>query len=179
MRKVIELTIAGVKCELELCKVSDKLDIAAFILFDSVDVTVAAGKQLLERVPDFDVILTPEAKSIPLAYEMARVSGKPYVVIRKGTKVYMTNPVCVDVRSITTDRVQKLYLGETDVERLKGKRILVVDDVISTGETLLAIEQLVDQIGGEVVANCAVLAEGDAAERDDIIFLEKLPLFFK
>lgn len=179
MRKVIELTIAGVKCELELCSVSDKLDIAAFILFDSVDVTVAAGKQLLERVPDFDVILTPEAKSIPLAYEMARVSGKPYVVIRKGTKVYMTNPVCVDVRSITTDRVQKLYLGETDVERLKRKRILVVDDVISTGETLLAIEQLVDQIGGEVVANCAVLAEGDAAERDDIIFLEKLPLFFK
>lgn len=179
MKKTIELTIAGVKCDLELCSVSEKLDIAAFILFDNVDVTVAAAKQLLEKVPDFDVILTPEAKSIPLAYEMARTSGKPYVVIRKGTKVYMKNPICVDVRSITTDRVQKLYLGEGDVERLKGKRILVVDDVISTGETLLAIEQLINRIGGKVAANCAVLAEGDAAERDDIVFLEKLPLFFK
>ena len=174
-----KMNIAGVPCELKKYPVSDKLDIAAFILFDNVQVTIAAASELLKKVPEFDIILTPEAKSIPLAYELARQSGKPYVVARKGAKVYMGNPVSVDVRSITTDRVQQLYLGSNDVEAIKGKRVLVVDDVISTGESLDAIRKLNSVAGGIEAAACAVLAEGDAANRDDIIFLEPLPLFFK
>ena len=176
---VYKMNIAGVPCELKKFPVSDKLDIAAFILFGNVEVTVAAAEALLKKVPEFDIILTPEAKSIPLAYELARQSGKSYVVARKGTKVYMGDPISVAVRSITTDRVQQLYLGADDVKEIKGKRVLVVDDVISTGESLEAIRKLNSAAGGIEAAACAVLAEGDAADRDDIIFLEPLPLFFK
>ena len=176
---VYKMNIAGVECELKKFPVSDKLDIAAFILFGNVEVTVAAAEALLKKVPEFDIILTPEAKSIPLAYELARQSGKSYVVARKGTKVYMGDPISVAVRSITTDRVQQLYLGSDDVKEIKGKRVLVVDDVISTGESLEAIRKLNSAAGGIEAAACAVLAEGDAADRDDIIFLEPLPLFFK
>ena len=176
---VYKMNIAGIDCELKRYPVSDKLDIAAFILFDSVEITVASAKALLEKVPDFDVILTPEAKSIPLAYEMARQSGKPYVVARKGIKVYMAEPLTVTVRSITTQSEQTLHLGKTDIEQLAGKRVLLLDDVISTGESLEALKKLNKAAGGKEAAVCSVLAEGDAADRDDIIFLEKLPLFFK
>ena len=179
MNNTYSITIAGVKRELRKYPVSDSLDIAAFILFGDVEVTIAASKELLDRVPDFDVILTPEAKSIPLAYEMSRQSGKPYVVVRKGVKVYMSNPVSVNVKSITTNNVQTLYMGAEDIETIKGKKVLVVDDVISTGESLNAVLELVNKVGGSVSASCSVLAEGDAANRDDIIFLEPLPLFFK
>ena len=148
-------------------------------LFGDVEVTVAAAAELLKKVPEFDYIITPEAKSIPLAYEMARQSGKPYIVIRKGVKVYMRDPVSVTVRSITTAKEQKLFLGMEDVEKIEGKRVLIVDDVISTGESLSAVRELVSKTGATEAAACAVLAEGDAADRDDIIFLEKLPLFFK
>lgn len=177
--KFYKMNIAGVECELKKFPVSDKLDIAAFILFGNVEVTVAAATELLKKVPEFDIILTPEAKSIPLAYELSRQSGKTYVVARKGTKVYMGEPISVAVRSITTDREQQLYLGSDDVALIKGKRVLVVDDVISTGESLDAIRKLNQVAGGIEAAACAVLAEGDAANRDDIIFLEPLPLFFK
>lgn len=173
------MKIAGLDRKLEKFPVNDKLDIAAFILFGDVEVTIAAAEQLLEKVPEFDAIVTPEAKSIPLAYEMARQSGKPYIVARKGVKVYMRDPIEVQVRSITTDHVQKLYLGMEDVNKIKGKRVLVVDDVISTGESLDAMYALMDKAGTNVVAACAVLAEGDAANRDDITFLNPLPLFFK
>ena len=125
------------------------------------------------------MILTPEAKSIPMAYEMARQSGKPYVIARKGMKVYMRNPVEVSVTSITTKNEQKLFLGETEVNKIKGKRVLIIDDVISTGESLAAVRELVKKSGGIEACACAFLAEGDAADRDDIIYLEKLPLFFK
>ena len=179
MNYYYSITIAGVKRELKKYPVSDSLDIAAFILFGDVEVTVASAKELLKRVPEFDVILTPEAKSIPLAYEMARQCGKPYVVVRKGVKVYMSDPVSVSVKSITTDNIQTLYLGAEDIETIKGKKVLVVDDVISTGESLNAVLELVNKVGGNVAASCSVLAEGDAANRDDIIFLEPLPLFFK
>ena len=177
--KFYKMNIAGVECELKKFPVSDKLDIAAFILFGNVEVTVAAATELLKKVPEFDIILTPEAKSIPLAYELSRQCGKTYVVARKGTKVYMGEPISVAVRSITTDREQQLYLGSDDVALIKGKRVLVVDDVISTGESLDAIRKLNQVAGGIEAAACAVLAEGDAANRDDIIFLEPLPLFFK
>ncbi len=179
MENIHKMKIAGVDCELKKFPVSDSLDIAAFILFGNVEVTVAATTELLKKVPEFDVILTPEAKSIPLAYELSRQSGKTYIVARKGTKVYMGDPVSVAVRSITTAREQQLYLGSDDVKTISGKRVLLVDDVISTGESLEALRKLCSVAGGIEAAACAVLAEGDAANRDDIIFLEPLPLFFK
>ena len=179
MSEFYTMNIAGVTRKLEKFPVSDKLDIAAFILFGDVEITIKASEELLKKVPEFDVIVTPEAKSIPLAYEMARQSGKPYVVIRKGVKVYMGNPLDVTVNSITTQKEQHLYLGENEVNLIKNKRVLIVDDVISTGESLKSSQKIVELAGGNVVASAAVLAEGDASERNDIIFLEKLPLFFK
>ncbi len=179
MSEYYTMKIAGLERKLEKFPVSDKLDIAAFIIFGDVELTVAGCAELLKKVPEFDVILTPEAKSIPMAYEMARQSNKPYIIARKGVKVYMRNPLEVKVTSITTQKEQHLYLGETEVAKLKGKRVLVIDDVISTGESLAAVRELVKQAGGIEVAACSFLAEGDAADRDDIIFLEKLPLFFK
>lgn len=179
MEKAYTMEIAGLRRSLPLCAINDQIDIAAFILFGDVELTVAAASELLRRAPEFDIILTPEAKSIPLAYEMARQSGKPYAVARKSTKLYMKDPIFVEVRSITTDRVQKLYLGQDEIKLLAGRRVLIVDDVISTGESLLAVEQLVDRAGAVIAGSCAILAEGDAAKRDDIIFLQPLPLFFK
>ena len=179
MRETYNMTIAGLERSLTKYPVSDSLDIAAFILFGDVEITVASAKALLEKAPAFDCILTPEAKSIPLAYEMARQSGKPYVVARKGVKVYMGQPLRVEVRSITTQKTQELYLGEDECNAIRGKKVLIVDDVISTGESLAAVRQLVKEAGGIEAAACAVLAEGDAADRKDILFLEKLPLFFK
>ncbi len=179
MPEFYTMNIAGVERQLEKFPVSDKLDIAAFILFGDVEVTIKSSEALLNAVPEFDVIVTPEAKSIPLAYEMARQSGKPYIVVRKGVKVYMRNPLSVAVNSITTQNEQHLYLGETEVNKIKDKRVLIVDDVISTGESLKAVEELVKLAGAKATTSCAVLAEGDASNRDDIIFLEKLPLFFK
>ena len=179
MSEFHSMKIAGLDRKLKKFPVSDSLDIAAFILFGDVEVTVAAAKELLKKAPEFDYIVTPEAKSIPLAYEMARQSGKPYIVIRKGVKVYMGNPISVSVRSITTQKEQHLYLGEDEAALMKGKRVLIVDDVVSTGESLSSVRELLSKVGCIEAATCAVLAEGDACERDDIIFLEPLPLFFK
>ena len=179
MSEFYTMKIAGLERSLKKFPVSDSLDIAAFILFGDTEITVAAATELLGKAPEFDYILTPEAKSIPLAYEMSRQSGKPYVVIRKGVKVYMGNPVSVTVRSITTQKEQHLYLGDDEVNLIKGKTVLIGDDVISTGESLASVRQLVEAAGAKEAAAVAVLAEGDAAERDDIIFLEPLPLFFK
>ena len=179
MKKTYRINIAGLDRDLPLCAVNDNLDIGAFIIFGDVEVTIAAATELLKKVKDFDVIATPEAKSIPLAYEISRQSGKPYIVARKGLKVYMTNPISVAVTSITTQHQQRLYLGEDEVDLMKGKRVLVLDDVISTGESLEAMHRLVVAAGGTISDSCAVLAEGDAADRQDIVFLEKLPLFFK
>ena len=178
MRQTYSITIAGLQRELPLYPVDDRLTIAAFILFDDVEVTVAAAKELLKKAPEFDLILTPEAKSIPLAYEMARQSGKGYVVARKGIKVYMGNAVSATVRSITTQKEQTLYLGEEDAAKLCGRRGLIVDDVISTGESLGAVERLAELAGANIAAKCAVLAEGDAKDRKDILYLSPLPLFF-
>lgn len=176
MSEYYELKIAGLTRNLERFPISDKIDIAAFIIFGDVELTVEGSKALLEKVPEFDYIITPEAKSIPIAYEMARQSGKPYIVARKGVKVYMRNSLEVSVTSITTKKEQHLYLGETEANLIKGKRVLIVDDVISTGESLVAVRELVKKAGAIEAASCAFLAEGDAADRDDIVFLEKLPL---
>ena len=179
MAEYYEMTIAGMKRQLPICEVNEHLDIAAFVIFGDAELTVAAATELLKKCPDFDYILTPEAKGIPLGYEMSRQSGKKYFVARKGTKLYMTEPFGVEVRSITTDRVQHLYLDITEANAMKGKKVIIVDDVISTGESLKAIETLLEEAGADIVGKCAVLAEGDAKDRDDIIYLEPLPVFFK
>ncbi|WP_425755942.1 phosphoribosyltransferase family protein [Ihubacter sp. rT4E-8] len=173
-----EMTIAGCKRQLSLCKINDDLYIGAFIMFSDVEITRACAAQLLAKAPEFDVIITAESKGIPLAYEMTRQANiNDYIVARKGAKLYMQNVVTTQVDSITTDHIQTLCLGQTEIDKMKGKRILIVDDVISTGESLLSLETLVNQVGGNIVGKMAVLAEGEAADRDDIIFLEKLPLF--
>lgn len=177
--KTYEMKIAGLTRQLPICEVNAHLDIAGFVIFGDVEMTVAASAELLKKCPDFDYIVTAEAKGIPLAYEMARQSGKPYLICRKGAKLYMVDPVSVHVRSITTDRMQTLYLDSLEGERMRGKRVLIIDDVISTGESLTAIETLVGRFDANIVGKAAILAEGDAAKRDDIIFLEELPLFFK
>lgn len=172
-----KLKVAGLERELPLCNVNEDLDIAAFIMFSDVEVTIACAEALLKKCGDFDIIVTAESKGIPLAYEAARQSGKNYIVVRKSVKVYMSDPISVKVRSITTDSVQTLYLSKEDAERIKGRRVLILDDVISTGESLEALETLVRKAGGNIVCRAAVLAEGAAADRDDIVFLEKLPVF--
>lgn len=172
--------VAGLTRELPLCKVSDQLYIGAFVIFGDAELTVACAGALLERVPadSFDYMLTAEAKSIPLIHEMARQTGaKKYFVARKGSKVYMPDPIHVSVRSITTLRQQDLFLGRDDCEMIRGRRILIVDDVISTGESLHALEELVKTAGGTVAGRAAILAEGDALERKDITYLAPLPLF--
>ncbi len=179
MSDTYTLEVAGLKRELPKCALNDKLDIAAFVMFSDVELTVAVSEELLKKCPEFDVILTAESKGIPLSYEMARQSGKNYVVARKSVKLYMTNPVSVTVKSITTAAEQTLHLSSEKAEMIRGKKVLIVDDVISTGESLKALEKLAESAGAEIVGEAAVLAEGDAADRDDIIFLEKLPLFFK
>ena len=172
-----KMTIAGLERHLPLCKVTDDLYIAGFIMFNDVEITVACAKELLSRAPEFDVLLTAESKGIPLCYEMARQSGKPYVIARKGAKLYMQDLVKVQVNSITTDHVQTLCIGRDERLQLEGKKVLIVDDVISTGESLAALEMLCDTVGGNIVGKYTVLAEGEAGDRKDIVYLEYLPLF--
>lgn len=172
------MTIAGVKRDLPLCPVTDELQIAAFVIFGDVELTCASARALLEKAPEFDYMITAEAKGIPLIHEMARQSGRnTYILARKGPKLYMRDVLDVAVRSITTAKEQHLYLDGEDATKMKGKRILIVDDVISTGESLLAIERLVEAAGGIVAGRMAIMAEGEAQKRDDIIYLEKLPVF--
>ena len=173
------MTIAGLERNLPICEVNEHLDIAGFVIFGDAELTVACAKELLKKCPEFDYIVAPEAKSIPLAHEMSRQSGKKYFVLRKDAKLYMKHPASVHVRSITTDKVQTLYIDSLEGEQLSGKRVLILDDVISTGESLKASEELVKQFDGKIVGEAAILAEGDAADREDIIYLERLPLFFK
>ncbi len=179
MSEFYTMKIAGLERNLPVCAVNEKLDIAGFIIFGDVEMTIKASEELLKKLPEFDYIVTPEAKSIPIAYEMSRQSGKKYFVARKKAKLYMKEPVSVSVRSITTNSEQTLIMDALEGRELTGKRVVILDDVISTGESLKAVEELCARFSANVVAKCAVLAEGDAADRDDIIFLEKLPLFFK
>lgn len=173
-----EITIAGCKRALPLCHVTDDLMIGAFVIFGDVELTCACAGELLKKVPEFDYMVAPEAKAIPLVHEMARQSGRnEYMLVRKAQKLYMNGVFKTEVRSITTANVQKLYMDGADAAKLKGSRVLILDDVISTGESLKAVEDLVNKAGGIVVGRAAILAEGEAADRDDIIYLEKLPLF--
>ena len=178
MPEYSKMKIAGLDRELPLCPLNDKLNIAGFVIFGDCELTTACAKELLDRAPEYDYIMTAEAKGIPLAHEMARLAcDKKYFLARKGVKLYMTSPFSTTVKSISTSKEQTLYLDGEDAKRMKGKRILVVDDVISTGESLRAIEELIHSAGGNIVGRMTILAEGEATERDDIIYLEKLPLF--
>ena len=171
------MTIAGVQRDLPICKVSDDLYIGAFVIFGDVELTVKTAEALLKKAPEYDYMISAEAKGIPLGYEMARQSGKPYQIARKYPKLYMTDPVSVQLRSITTDKEQTLYLDGPEMAAMRGRRVLIVDDVISTGESLRALALLVERAGGVLAGQCAILAEGDAIGREDIVYLEPLPLF--
>ena len=178
--KAYRMNIAGLDRDLPICPVNENLSIAAFVIFGDPELTTAAAKALLDKAPAYDYLITAEAKGIPLVHEMARLAGnQKYFLARKGPKLYMTGVLEVTVHSITTEKVQKLYLDKADAELMKGKRILIVDDVISTGESLYALEHLVKDAGGIICGRMAILAEGDATEREDLIYLEKLPLFTK
>jgi len=163
---------------LPLCPLNEKLYIAAFVIFGDVELTTACATELLKIAPEHDVMITSESKGIPLLYEMARQAGEnKYIVARKMEKLYMKDVFSCEVNSITTAKKQTLYLDGEDAKLMKGKRVLIVDDVISTGESLRAIETLVEHAGGNIVGKMAILAEGDAINREDIKYLSPLPLF--
>lgn len=173
-----KLKVAGLERDLPICKITDDLFIAGFVIFGDTELTTACADALLKKAPEYDYIITAEAKGIPLAHEMARLNNdKKYFVARKKKKAYMQGILEVNVESITTKGTQTLYLDTADAEIMKGKKILIVDDVISTGESLRAIEELVMAAGGNICGKMSILAEGDAIDRDDLIFLEELPLF--
>lgn len=177
-QKFYRMNIAGLDRDLPLCPISDSLMIGAFVIFGDPELTTACAEELLKRAPEHDYMISAEAKGIPLVHEMARLEGnKKYFLARKAPKLYMTGVFEAAVHSITTANDQKLYLDTADAEQMKGKKILIVDDVISTGESLKAIENLVEKAGGVICGKMTVLAEGDAQDREDLIYLEKLPLF--
>lgn len=175
-----ELNVAGVTRQLPIMPISPDMSIASFIILGDCELVTATAPLLAEKLPEVDYLITAEAKGIPLIIELSRILGMPrYIVARKSVKAYMQDPLVDEVRSITTLNMQKLFLDGGDAARIHGKRVAIVDDVISTGESLLALERLVEKAGAKIVARAAILAEGEAAEREDIIYLEKLPLFPK
>lgn len=178
MQNTYELKVAGVTRTLPLCSISSDLKIGAFVILGDVELTTACASELIKKLPEHDIMITAEAKGIPLIHEMARQMGAAkYLVARKAQKLYMQEPISVEVQSITTARKQILYVDKIDSDALKNKRVVIIDDVISTGESVFAVEKLVKMSGGTVVGKAAILAEGDAKYRDDILFLEYLPLF--
>ncbi len=176
--KYYRMNIAGLERDLPICRVTDDLYIAGFVIFGDPELTTACAKNLLDNAPEYDYMITAEAKGIPLIHEMARLqNNQKYMLARKGPKLYMTNIISSTVKSITTAKEQTLYLDGKDAELMKGKRILIIDDVISTGESLKSLEALVSEAGGNVVGRMCILAEGDAIARDDLYYIEELPLF--
>ena len=177
-QKYYRMNIVGLDRDLPICPLNENLMIAGFVIFGDPELTTACSEALLAKAPEYDYLISAEAKGIPLVHEMARIAGnQKYFLARKAPKLYMTGVFGVEVKSITTAATQHLYLDKADAEMMKDKRILIVDDVISTGESLRAIEALVAQAGGNIVGRMSILAEGDAADRADLIYLEKLPLF--
>lgn len=178
MKDTYKISVAGLERELPLCSISEDLKIAAFVILGDVELTSACASELIKKIPEHDVMITAEAKGIPLIHEMARQMGvNKYLVARKAEKLYMQEPINVEVQSITTARKQTLYIDRNDATLLRGKRVVIIDDVISTGESIFAVEKLVKMSGGTVVGKASILAEGDAKFREDIIYLQYLPLF--
>jgi len=178
MENYYTLEVAGVTRQLPIMQVSDSLCIASFVILGDCEIVTKSAPLIETRLPQVDYIVTAEAKGIPLVHELCRLRNLPYyIVARKSVKPYMSKPLTDEVVSITTQKKQTLCLDGKDALLLRGKKVAIVDDVISTGESLSAIERLVEKAGGEIVAKAAILAEGGAAQRDDIIYLEELPLF--
>lgn len=178
MKDIYAIEVAGVKRELPIIKISNNLSIASFVILGDTEIVCAAAQEIAKRLPEVDILVTAEAKGIPLVFEISRLlKMKKYIVARKSVKPYMDTPLVDEVVSITTQKKQILVLDEQDVAFIKGKKVAIIDDVISTGESIQGIERLVESAGGIITAKAAILAEGDAAKRDDIIFLEPLPLF--
>lgn len=177
MNKIYTLKIGGLERDLPIISVAPDLDIASFVILGDTELVCRVSPELVKKLPEIDVIITAEAKGIPLAFEVSRLLNMNYIIARKSVKPYMHNPLTVEVNSITTQKKQILCVDEKDVLAIRNKRVAIIDDVISTGESINAVEQLVSQAGGFVVAKAAILAEGDAADRTDIIYLQKLPLF--
>lgn len=179
LESTYKLQVAGITRELPIIKISDKLCIASFVILGDTELVCKAAPELVKRLPEVDILITAEAKGIPLVFEISKLLGMDkYIVARKSIKPYMDSPIIDEVVSITTQKKQLLCLDEKDALEIKGKRVGIIDDVISTGESIQAVERLVEKAGGIITARAAILAEGDAAKRDDIIFLQKLPLFF-
>lgn len=172
-----DINIAGMHRDLPIFPLNDSLAIGAFVIFGDVELTIHCAAELLKKMPECDYLIAPEAKAIPLLYEMSRQSGVKYLLARKKAKAYMSGVFEVNVKSITTEGDQTLVIDTADAEAMAGKRIVIIDDVISTGESLRAMEELVTRAGGNIVARMAVLAEGDAKNREDITVLAPLPLF--
>ncbi len=172
------LEIAGLTRELPIIPISDEVSIASFVILGDTELICKVAPLLIEKLPTFDVLVTAEAKGIPLAFEVSRILGMNYIVARKGVKAYMENPIMEKVNSITTKETQLVCFDGDDVAQIQGKKVVIIDDVISTGESVAAIERLINKAGGQVVAKIAILAEGDAAERSDIMYLQELPMFF-
>lgn len=177
-QKYYHMQIAGLERDLPIFPINEQVSIAAFIMFSDVELTKACAQELIKKCPAADILITAESKGIPLAYEMARQLNIPYVVARKSVKLYMADPIVAKVKSITTEQEQTLYLDLNDADKMQHKRVLIVDDVISTGASLNTLERLISHADVHIVGKAAVLAEGDAADRDDLIYLERLPLFF-
>lgn len=178
MENSYELNVCGIKRNLPIIKISDNLAIASFVILGDTELIVNAAPEIAKKLPEVDILITAEAKGIPLVYEISKLLNmKEYVIARKSIKPYMHNPITDEVVSITTQKEQTLCLDGSDAQKIKGKRVAIIDDVISTGESLSAIERIVEKAGGIITAKASILAEGDAADRTDIIFLEKLPLF--
>lgn len=178
MDKTYHIEVAGVSRELPIMQVVADLSIASFVILGDCEIVVKSAPLIVEKLPEVDVLVTAEAKGIPLVHEIARLLGhEHYIVVRKSVKPYMGDPLVDEVESITTQKKQSLVLDGHDADAIKGKRIAIIDDVISTGESISAVERLIERAEGNIVAKAAILAEGDAADREDIIYLERLPLF--
>ena len=175
--KTYTLEICGLTRKLPIIPITPELDIASFVILGDTELVVAVAPELVKRLPPVDVVVTPEAKGIPLAFEVSRLLGMNYIIARKSVKPYMDHPLVDEVFSITTQKKQTLCLDGKDVRTIKGQRVAIVDDVISTGESINAMQRLIEKAGGKVAAKAAILAEGDAVNMKDIIYLQELPLF--
>ena len=176
--KTYTLHVAGLTRELPIIKLSYDLSIASFVILGDTEIVKKTAPMIAKKLPEVDFVVTAEAKGIPLAYEISKILNlNEYIVARKSIKPSMEAPIEVEVNSITTTNSQKLYLNNQDANKIKGKRVALIDDVISTGQSLKALERLVEKAGANVVVKAAILAEGDAKDRKDIIFLEALPTF--
>ncbi|MFQ8602131.1 MAG: phosphoribosyltransferase family protein [Anaerovoracaceae bacterium] len=176
--KTYPVDINGVHRELPIIKLDDKFSIASFVILGDCEIVVAAAQKLKDKLPEADFLMTAEAKGISLTHELARVLKFPkYIVARKSVKAYMKDPLLVNVSSITTEGEQTLCLDGIDAETIKNKRVIIVDDVISTGASVKAIRKLAQSAGAEVVAEAAILTEGNPEEHKDVISLGNIPLF--